>query len=46
MLGHDTGDWLWEDPGAAAMEIMSITDYPRFLERSGYPDRPPGRSNR
>jgi uncharacterized protein YjaZ len=29
------------DPGKAAMEIMSITDYPDFLERSGYPDPAP-----
>jgi hypothetical protein len=25
------------DPGRAAMEIMAITDYPEFLELSGYP---------
>ena len=31
-----------DDPGQAAMEIMSITDYPDFLERSGYPEQAPG----
>ena len=34
------------DPGAAAMEIMSITDYPDFLERSGYPERVSGSGSR
>jgi hypothetical protein len=34
------------DPGKAAMEIMSITDYPDFLERSGYPERASGHGNR
>ena len=30
------------DPGQAAMEIMAITDYPGFLEQSGYPQQAPG----
>ena len=34
------------DPGQAAMEIMAITDYPAFLERSGYPEKAPGHANR
>lgn len=34
------------DPGKAAMEIMSITDYPGFLERSGYPEQAPEHANR
>jgi len=34
------------DPGQAAMEIMAITDYPGFLEQSGYPQQAPGHANR
>ncbi len=32
------------DPGRAAMDIMSITDYPGFLAQSGYPEEVPGRA--
>lgn len=35
-----------DDPGRAAVEIMSITDYPDFLRRSGYPEAAPGRAQR